>query len=111
MAMRELQKSSVDDMIGFLNDLLVTDPDCLTRLMQLRMVCNEKMENHPTVQVGENGARSVVGLMGIINGFFGTIPDGDCKDHGFITMLFDKDHNIIQFIRTETYMEQIKQRS
>ena len=57
--------------IAFLNDALERDPDAITRLFNARVECNEKMINHPTIQVGVYDDEFKLGVLGLINGLFG----------------------------------------
>ena len=67
---------SPEEVVNFLNDLLKDDRIAITTLFSLRTSCNEKMAKHPSVQVMGSGPkdelRYFVGLIGIINGMFGT---------------------------------------
>jgi hypothetical protein len=70
-----------------LNEAWAADPRALEHLLRARVVCNETLANHPTIQVmghpvdGINpeipqGAKYAVGLLGLINGMFGTDENG-----------------------------------
>lgn len=67
--------------IAVLNRVHHNDPTVLSSLIELRVPCNDAVQNDPTVQVGrgpnddEDGPYKV-GLVGIINGIFGTMPNG-----------------------------------
>jgi len=76
MALREVV--TIDDTIEFLNHLLQVDPTALYALVESRVHCNEALALHPTVQVCDYGSESgpKVGLLGLLNGIFGTESDG-----------------------------------
>lgn len=67
--------------IEVLNRVHRADPTVLSSLIELRVPCNDAVQNDPTVQVGrapgddEDGPYKV-GLVGILNGIFGTMPNG-----------------------------------
>lgn len=71
-------KVSIDETVDFLNELLKTDPLATHSLFSMRTSCNERLADHPTVQVGTIGTSTyhIVGLIGIINGLFGVDDDG-----------------------------------
>ena len=88
---------SVQDVCDLLNELLKSDYDC-NGIVLNRTKCNDKIANHPTVQVHEDeeGSR-FLGLIGIINGLFGINENG----MGAICYEIDDDDKIIQFKLTE----------
>jgi hypothetical protein len=69
---------TIEEAVDFLNELRVTDAAAIQSLFSMRTSCNEKMADHPTVQVGTIGTSTyyIVGLIGIINGLFGVDDDG-----------------------------------
>ena len=67
---------SADDVIRYLNELVEIDPLAIRALMCTRIPCNEALANHPTVQVSEWPEGCHVGVIGIINGLFGTDEEG-----------------------------------
>src|SRR6266446_4329329 len=122
---------NVDDVLALLNEARVLDPDALALLVGTRVWCNEALANHPTIQVSSSEAcgdasclcedaslqttlpdgislerkKWRVGLIGILNGLFGTYEDGPEKTRGFgpITVHIDTDTGfIIEFRRTRS---------
>ena len=93
---------SVDDTIVFLNELLAYDSEAIRDLILFGKVsCNEKMANHPTVQVGviknSNGLKSFsLGFLGLLNGLFGI---HDLSGYGEIAALFDDENKLLKFER------------
>ena len=67
--------------VDLLNEAAKLDPQAIRALVDTRVVCNQALADHPTIQVGpasehDSGGPSVVGLLGILNGIFGTFDDG-----------------------------------
>lgn len=94
---------AIDEAIDVLNRIHAADPIVLQTLIDYRVPCNDAVANDPTVQVGigkdptvpDNG--TWVGLLGIINGLFGTNNNGA----GFIFANYDDDRNLVGFGRNE----------
>lgn len=60
----------MEKVVNLLNELNKADPRVLKKLIEYRVPCNEKVADHPTVQVSPEGDEYVVGLLGILNGLF-----------------------------------------
>ena len=86
---------SLDETIEFLNILLLIDQEAIQNLVNARVICNNRLARHPTVQVYGDGENLVVGLLGILNGLFGT----DDKHHGAIGAVLNDNGNIKMFTR------------
>lgn len=67
---------TIDEVIEFLNEILAVDEDAIYDLVETRVACNPALANHPTVQVSLQDGKYTVGLLGILNGIFGTDEDG-----------------------------------
>jgi hypothetical protein len=52
-------------------------------------MCNDELAKHPTVQVETHYSAPAVGLLGIINGIFGTIVGGKLDGYGYIVAVFE----------------------
>lgn len=66
---------TAEQAIDRLNEIHRLDPTVLHRLVTGRVPCNEALADHDTVQVGGAvGGPYSVGLLGILNGIFGTQP-------------------------------------
>jgi hypothetical protein len=91
---------AIDEVIDLLNELVELDPGFMRQLVELRVECNDRVANHPTVQVAQAATEKVIahgqtskrtfhcaGILGIINGLFGTDEDG----WGTIGATFDVD--------------------
>lgn len=61
---------------AYLNDLLEVDREGITRLVNARVPCNERLagDRYVTVLTGADGV-STVGLLGVINGLFTRTDD------------------------------------
>ena len=90
-------RPDVQDMIDYLNDLLKVDRVFVQELFSQRFVCNRDLAYHPTVQVVEGGedlpeirpGEYRCGLLGMLNGYFGTFDSGTKKDWGAISSNYD----------------------
>ena len=83
------------DVINLLNELLEIDQRAVEGLFNFRIGCNKKMAEHKTVQVGclLGGDYHVFGIIGILNGLFGTDKEG----WGCIAVDLDKENKIKRF--------------
>lgn len=76
------QSLTPQELCEFMNELIKLDPEGINRLVRARVQINNDLAEHPTVQVGtiRDTNQEVVGydlgLMGILNGLFGTYDDG-----------------------------------
>lgn len=101
---------TVDEVIRFLNFLVETDPKAIKALVDHRVPCNRVTAEHPSIQVSSKallnptGVEYSVGLLGLLNGFFGTYEandEGPLK-FGPITMNVDVvSGKILNFVRTD----------
>ena len=84
------------ELVSFLNELLAVDESAVYSLMETRVICNEAMLNHPTVQVATDEADvPVVGILGILNGFVGV----DEESYGYIEAVYDEGcHKLHHFV-------------
>ena len=76
----------------------------MSKLINTRFPCNTKIEDHPTVQVyfSEKETESTLGVLGILNGFFGVREDG----FGPISLEVDSISGIpLKFKETPTHKE------
>ncbi len=101
-------RDGVDEMIEFLNGLAKLDPEGMGRLVAARVPCNKEMAEHPTVQVGtghefgqeQNGW--MVGVLGILNGFYGKFDEGKWQGAGAIAATLEADGRCIGFRRLDS---------
>lgn len=103
-------RADTDDLIAFLNSLVAIDPYAMAELLCIRVPCNQVLADHPSVQVAAGGERSGytfiapntfrVGMLGVLNGFCGTLDDGPRKGWGPIAAIYD-DGKLLRFERSE----------
>lgn len=68
-----IQKSiTIEHAVAVLNEALELDPDAVSELVGHRVSCNERLAEHPTIQVWVDK----VGILGILNGLFGADSQG-----------------------------------
>lgn len=95
--MREI--ITIDDAIAVLNEMLDADVAATAALLANRVPCNSTLSDHPGIQVQSQHGAYFVGLMGVINGLFGTYSDG----WGPINYVFEEDpsDNKMRLVRFE----------
>lgn len=79
------QSVTIQDAIDYLNELIELDKPAIAALIANRVPCNEVLAHHPTVQVRAQNGGFHVGILGILNGLFGTLENG----WGPITFVFE----------------------
>jgi hypothetical protein len=98
-------------LIEFLDSLSKIDPVAMGRLVGFRVPCSDAFRIHPTVQVGVaveasaefGGLRpdaSVVGLLGILNGFAGVYETGRFAGWGPVAAIVEDDGSVSGFKAT-----------
>lgn len=85
-----MNKISANDAIKILNEIHRIDPNVMPQLISYRIVCNDNLAKHPTVQVNTS---KEVGLLGILNGMFG-VKD---NDYGYIAAEFTTEGKLMGF--------------
>ena len=76
-----IQRSvSIAKVVEVLNRALEADPEAIRALFNQRTPCNQQLADDPTIQVGDPGEfascmGTSIGLLGLINGFFGVDED------------------------------------
>lgn len=75
--------------VAVLNAALAADREAVKTLLEFRVPCNAALGAHPTIQV-RRGPPHSVGILGILNGCYGAVPDGPRKGWGWITLLTDE---------------------
>lgn len=86
------------EVVDLLNDALNKDPEAVTALVYQRIPCNRSLAEHQSIQVDEKKVGQYeVGLLGIINGLFGTHENGQ----GPITALSKGGREITKFMLTK----------
>ena len=62
---------TVQGLVDFLNELLVSDRQAVSDLLSESVIANKALAAHPTVECDQQGTRSFVSFLGLINGAFG----------------------------------------
>jgi len=73
------------EVVDFLNELLKVDRLAINAIFNSRVYCNKEMAKHPSVQVGRYEEVCQVGIVGILNGLFGTYDN----DYGCISVYIE----------------------
>lgn len=95
--MNDEKKELANKIINFMNELIDLDYKAIESLVEHRVPCNEGLANHSTIQTArDDKGKSIVGLLGILNGIVGKDEDG----WGFIAANFEKDGCLIEFLPT-----------
>jgi hypothetical protein len=68
-----MEKTEAQQIIKFLNELLMIDRQAISELFSFRAECNEAMDNHPAAITTVKG----VGVLGILNGMCGRDENGN----------------------------------
>lgn len=93
-------ESQVDFAIGVLNELLRTDEQAITALVEHRVTANAALADHPTAQVmvRDHGPRigPCIGMLGVINAIFGADENG----YGYIGVEHDG-RRVLRFVRVQ----------
>lgn len=99
------QSVKLDEVIAFLNELLKVDSAAVKALIDARVSCNTKLANHPTVQVmqgSHNKEHCKVGLLGLLNGIFGSFDGGPRDKWGCIAVEENRETGeIVRFFKLE----------
>lgn len=66
----------VKQAVKILNEVLDTDPEAITQLINMRVECSESLSSHQTIQVGVYDGVYKVGVLGLLNGALGDSPSG-----------------------------------
>ena len=83
-------------MCDHLNDILKTDQNALSQLLNLHVQCSTALEEHPYVIVGgETGQPPHLGPLGLINGFLRYIESG--WNYGPIVAVVEDDGTVTRF--------------
>ena len=93
---------ATDDLVAFLNELVMLDGEFIERLVQTRIECNVKVAEHPTIQTltGPDGV-SLCGLLGLLNGFCGVHTSGPIKGSGPIVARFSEAGELLGFVNSD----------
>ena len=59
----------IQKIVDILNEAYKADPKAIETLFRVYVTCNEKLAEHPTIEVKESEGDNVVGFLALINGF------------------------------------------
>lgn len=93
------QSITVQDVLDLLNEIVEKDPACAKALLNARVLCNQTLAEHPTIQVhAYDGNPPTVGLIGILNGLFGI--DDETGMGVIAASVYPDNGEVCEFIRT-----------
>ena len=97
---------AIQNAVRVLNEALEADPDAINELILLQVHVNEKLAQHPSIQVfspGEENGERIYRLrpLGLINGLFG-VNEFEC---GYIAAQCENEepHRIIRFVYADDW--------
>lgn len=95
-------RPDTDQLIAFLNEALTLDPEAISLLFSHRVPCNESVRDHESIQVGTLDDGWDLGILGLLNGYCGTIEDGKLAGWGAVASVYDKPGGrLVRFCRTD----------
>ena len=95
-------RPETDALIEYLNELVRLDRKAVQSLICTRVPCNAALAGHPFVQVHVVAMCATVGLLGVLNGFCGTIEEERLKGYGPIMAVYGDEGKLLRFARSET---------
>jgi hypothetical protein len=107
-------RSDTNELIAFLNSLLVLDRHFMQELLALRVPCNQQIAEHPSIQVVQGSERDTfirpgefrAGILGVLNGYCGIFKDGPHPGWGPIAAIYDEGRLIkFAFVDSKEYLE------
>ena len=88
----------ITEAVNLLNDVLDCDSEAITRLINMRVDCNELLASHSTVKVQKFGKSYRIGVLGLLNGALGGSPSGDIGARGIMNPETGKFRQIKTFV-------------
>lgn len=95
-----MEDAIIGRILDLMNQAVEADSLAVTMLVNMRVTCNSKLGDHPTIQCGKSVSKArpaTVGLLGILNGIGGVREDLT----GYITAIADDEGMVIRFERTD----------
>lgn len=89
---------TVNDVCDLLNEMLILDYDCVKKLVNVKVECNENIANHPSIMVRKyhiDDYFPTVGFVGVLNGLF-----YESGKEGAICYEVDENGKILKFRTT-----------
>ena len=91
----------LDHAIAVLNEMVRLDSEATRKLVEFRAPCNKQLADHPSIQVAGEDTAPLVGVLGMLNGIFGThgVEAGKFEGWGPIAAVFEDDGRLVRFER------------
>jgi hypothetical protein len=107
-------KINLDHVLARLNEWTKLDTTAMESLIEKRTICNVALADAPSIQVMLRGSDNQdaatipeservweVGVLGLLNGLFGSITEGEKKGWGQIAAVFDDSGRLQEFRRSQ----------
>lgn len=62
--------------VALLNEAFAADPAAVSQLADNRVPCNDKLADHPSIQLGGVSGKNTIGMVGLFNGLAGVNENG-----------------------------------
>lgn len=95
-----MESVTIDHVIEVLNEALLIDPEAIQSLLAIRVPCNQKLADHPTIQVMERNGKYTVGVLGLLNGIFGADENGCGYLAGEFEVICPNGHEVEDIMNT-----------
>ena len=96
-------RDAVTHAVAVLNEALERDPEAVSRLINVRVDCNDRMAAHPTIQVADyGGGVHKVGILGLLNAALADSPSGVIGAKGQVNAETGQFVRIKQFVDLRT---------
>lgn len=98
---------TVKQTIELLNTLVEMDRKAISSCFSARQACNETISSHKDIQTAFNKSLEVstLGILGILNFLFGSVPTGKFQGWGQIVALKDDNGQITKFAHIDELEE------
>jgi len=81
------------DVVDLLNESFRLDSAATRLFRENKVKCNDALAEHPSIQIGENSNGNTLGILGFLNGLFGTNDNG----YGCIAANYNENGKLIGF--------------
>jgi len=92
-------KITIADAVDMLNNALERDPIAVSSLISIKVSCNKSLADHKSIQAWDCDGNYHIGMLGFLNGLFGTDEDG----WGGIAAIIREDCLVDKFIVRESW--------
>ena len=93
------RKVTIADVVDMLNDALERDQFAVSSLISIKVTCSKSLADHESIQAWDCDGNYHVGMLGFLNGLFGTDEDG----WGGIAVTIGEDGLVEEFIVRESW--------